>query len=146
MRAIKFRAWDDKNKKWLLGYDYPNLGGFNLIGECVLFGEWGNVSQTFLFNQDDKTLEDLKIMQFTGDTDKNDKEIYEGDIVNYTRSIGNWTGQFMTTTHEIIFSEEIFAFVMKDRCGYIKLRKHWGYEYEVIGNIYESPELLINKL
>jgi len=26
--------------------------------------------------------------------------------------------------------------------SYIKLRKHWGYEYEVIGNIFENPDLL----
>jgi hypothetical protein len=48
----------------------------------------------------------------------------------------------MTTTHKIVFSEEVFAFVMEYGSSYIKLRKHWGYEYEVIGNIYENPELL----
>ena len=76
--------------------------------------------------------------QFTGLYDKNGKEIYEGDIVSYKRNVGNWTGKSLTTIHEIIFTEEINAFVMKDNSGYIKLRKHWGYEYEVIGNIYEN--------
>ena len=78
------------------------------------------------------------IGQFTGLHDKNGKEIYEGDIVSYKRNVGNWTGKSLTTIHEIIFTEEINAFVMKDNSGYIKLRKHWGYEYEVIGNIYEN--------
>jgi uncharacterized phage protein (TIGR01671 family) len=82
------------------------------------------------------------IMQFTGLKDKKEIEIYEGDIVTYKRSVGNWTGQFMTTTHEIVFSEEVFAYVMKYGSSYIKLRKHWGYEYEVIGNIYDNPNLL----
>ena len=82
------------------------------------------------------------ISQFTGLHDKNGKEIYEGDIVSYKRNVGNWTGKSLTTIHEIIFTEEINAFVMKDNSSYIKLRKHWGYEYEVIGNIYENPELL----
>ena len=141
-REIKFRAWDDKNKKWLLGYEYSNLGGFSLIGECVLSGEWGNVFDTFLFNKYGKKWEDLKIMQFTGLKDKNGKEIYEGDIVIYNRGIGNWTGQRMSTTHEIVFTDEVFAFVMKYGSSYIKLRKHWNYIYEVIGNIFENPELL----
>ena len=66
------------------------------------------------------------------------KKNYEGDIVSYKRNVGNWTGKSLTTIHEIIFTEEINAFVMKDNSGYIKLRKHWGYEYEVIGNIYEN--------
>ena len=30
---LKFRAYDKKAKKWLLGYEYPNLGGFSLFGE-----------------------------------------------------------------------------------------------------------------
>jgi len=82
------------------------------------------------------------LMQFAGLQDKNGKDIYEGDIVTYKRSVGNWTGQTMTTTHKIIFTEEVNAFVMEYGSGYIKLRKHWGYEYEVIGNIFENPELL----
>ena len=32
MRQFKFRAYDKVNKKWLLGYEYPNLGGFSLVG------------------------------------------------------------------------------------------------------------------
>lgn len=82
------------------------------------------------------------IGQFTGLIDKNGIEIYEGDIVTFKRNIGNWTGEFMITTHEIVFNEEVFAFVMKYGSSYIKLRKHWGYEYEVIGNIYLNKELL----
>ena len=81
-------------------------------------------------------------MQFTGLQDKNGKEIYEGDIVVYDRGVGNWTGKRMSTTHTIVFSEEVFAFVMDYGSSYIKLRKHWNYIYEVIGNIYENPELL----
>lgn len=82
------------------------------------------------------------IGQFTGLKDKNRVEIYEGDILTFKRAVGNWTGKYMTTTHEIIFNEEVFAFVMKYGSSYIKLRNHWGYEYEVIGNIYLNKELL----
>lgn len=82
------------------------------------------------------------IMQFSGLLDKNGNKIFEGDIVTYKRSVGNWTGQTMTTTHKIIFTEEVNAFVMDYGSSYIKLRKHWGYEYEVIGNIFENPELV----
>jgi len=142
MRKIKFRAWDDGKKQWLLGYEYPNLGGFSMDGECVLMGEWANVCTSFMFENDNRKRADLKLMQFTGLKDKNGKEIYEGDIVVYDRGVGNWTGQRMSTTHEIVFTDEVFAFVMKYGSSYIKLRKHWNYIYEVVGNIYENPQLL----
>ena len=122
-RLFKFRAWGTKIK-WM--------------SKPFSFGQ--------VLNFHDQIIKSLTtdeiVMQFTGLKDKNEVEIYEGDIVTYKRSVGNWTGQFMTTTHKIIFTEEVNAFVMEYGSSYIKLRKHWGYEYEVIGNIFENQELL----
>ena len=126
MRIIKFRVWDGK----YMDYDvWVNSSG--AFGEPEKKYNTPNIE---ISSYPNKSI----IMQFTGLHDKNGKEIYEGDIVSYKRNVGNWTGKSLTTIHEIIFTEEINAFVMKDNSGYIKLRKHWGYEYEVIGNIYEN--------
>ena len=114
-RTIKFRIFDSEIKKYI-----------DISASAIMLDELNNLKPN------------LKIEQFTGLHDKNGKEIYEGDIVSYKRNVGNWTGKSLTTIHEIIFTEEINAFVMKDNSCYIKLRKHWGYEYEVIGNIYEN--------
>ena len=122
-RLFKFRAWGTKIK-WM--------------SKPFSFGQ--------VLNFHDQIIKSLTtdeiVMQFTGLKDKNEVEIYEGDIVTYKRSVGNWTGQFMMTTHKVVFTEEVNAFVMEYGSSYIKLRKHWGYEYEVIGNIFENPELL----
>lgn len=123
-----------------------------LLANRLFFRAWIE-SQNYMAIQGTPDLETLysfmlhygkekNIMQFTGLQDKNGNKIFEGDIVTYKRSVGNWTGKTMTTTHKIVFTEKINAFVMEDGSSYIKLRKHWGYEYEVIGNIFENPDLL----
>jgi uncharacterized phage protein (TIGR01671 family) len=121
MREIKFRFWDDSLNEFV-----------NITATCSL-----NIKKMIQGKENN-----IILSQFTGLKDKNEKEIYEGDIVIYNRGVGNWTGQRMSTTHEIIFTDEVFAFVMKYGSSYIKLRKHWNYIYEVVGNIYENPQLL----
>lgn len=126
---FKFRAWDDHNKKWLLGYEYQNLGGFDMFGECVLMGEWGDVACSFIFEKDGKKQSDLKLMQFTGITDINKKLIYEGDIVN-DDELGKG------------------VVVFNDGCFYVKFNNDIQFlsskRFEVIGNIFDNPNL-VNK-
>lgn len=152
MREIKFRAFDTKNKKWLCGYE--QMGGFGLMGECVIFGEWAN--QLGPIDQ----WKDISIMQFTGLKDKNGKEIYEGDIV---QDITDWTfikcgskTHCLSSSAESIDTEKNGHFtryiVEYNGAGFdpFQIPSLGGYEYEdlnagkceVIGNIQQNPELL----
>jgi hypothetical protein len=132
-REIKFRAWDNKEKQWLLGYELKNLGGFSLVGETVLLGEWSHVIDPFLFSRNGYKFDDLKIMQYTGLEDKNGKEIYERDIL---APCGIWIEKPTAVTFE------------NGAFGLDGNSFHYGFEelnwkdLEVIGNIYENPELL----
>lgn len=80
--------------------------------------------------------------QYTGLTDKNDKKIFEGDIVVCKQAIN---GNLIDYYVEIGFVEMKYgAFGLHRKQGYYRPFKDWleDYEYEVIGNIHDNPELL----
>lgn len=72
--------------------------------------------------------------QFTGLCDKNGKEIYEGDILNWDS-----TGSGDEDVADVVkFEDGMFTFIEDPLC--------WNpqRETEIIGNIYENPELIKN--
>ena len=144
-RNIKFRAWDDINKKWLMGYE--EIGGFSLVGEAVACGEWDSVLARFVLRGDFDKSEGLIIQQFTGLRDKNEKEIYEGDIVKY---VGDDDLKYSLPAEVSIgeyytHGKEFRHFGV--RVKRIDMDLYFGlggdYEnYKIIGNILKNPELL----
>jgi uncharacterized phage protein (TIGR01671 family) len=131
MRDIKFRAWDKKHNRFL-GDDF-------LIGDDgkIFFVQFGN--EIYLAVQEQYIIE-----QFTGLSDKNGKEIYEGDIL---KVYFHYDGDYFT-------KEQLCAVVFEEAEFYGKPFKNKGiqnsfYEalnqkeiIEIIGNIHENPELL----
>ena len=118
MRNIKFRAWSKKFNKFM-------AVGFHLIGETTLFD---------LLNQHRlEELEDLEITECTGLLDKNGKDVYEGDIIEFK-------GEFIA---KVIWCEEDAAFqIRSENNGGAFLNERYMLNFEVIGNIFENFDLL----
>lgn len=125
MREIKFRAWSDNAKIMLVDITPINLfeGGIQENRDCSRF-----INETQSGKQ--WNIRNMILMQYTGLKDKNGKEIYEGDIFKAPHHFGpgGW-------------DERIGVVEWDDEDGY-----QWNYwrlkKLEVIGNIYENPELL----
>jgi uncharacterized phage protein (TIGR01671 family) len=142
-REIKFRAWDkfkkEMNYKVLVGN--TDINDQNYTCNAILnkeSGEWVNADDI-----------GIDLMQFTGLIDKNGKEIYEGDILSseYIRSYFGveWNNEVscydwyvMTKTKKIGAS---LAKSIEDAPK--KTDKPFSQIIEVIGNIYENPDLLL---
>lgn len=129
MREIKFRAWDKKKKSMI-----PHGRLFSL--DCS--NEYPFLALANGFYADEFSVE---VMQFTGLRDKNGKEIYEGDYLRCKKYVG---GNFVEHCYELGYVEFLHgAFGLHRKQGFYRPFKDWleDYELEVIGNIYEHPEL-----
>ncbi|MFJ7407514.1 MULTISPECIES: YopX family protein [unclassified Lysinibacillus] len=130
MREIKFRAWMDNkilSHEDLVDMDQEFYAMYTILTEPQ---------------------EDIAFMQYTGLKDKDDKEIYEGDIVLLKNEFATWKGT-------VVFEEGAFKFLIKHSWGTsvehfnktdvlndMGARIQLNNIYVVVGNIYENPELL----
>ena len=82
--------------------------------------------------------------QFTGLKDKEDVEIYKGDIAKVIFNDGKNTDMSVVTYGEVDISDRYYEnYIMGYSCGQHNLSSML--DIEVVGNIYENPELLNNE-
>jgi uncharacterized phage protein (TIGR01671 family) len=140
MRGIKFRAWDKGNKEMI--YQSENTTKQNGIMEAQFtFDEMG--AWIFTRNYGEQACNEVKnfeLMQYTGLKDKNGKEIYEGDIVNWNdKYIGAIEWNTRMSGYYFMRNGSGFQFHEQQQIN----PKHGGLLHvEVIGNVFENPELI----
>ena len=126
---FKFRFWHKPTNKMVDCY------GFN---KDFVFGDTLDGVGT---DYNPAKFEDCILMQCTGLKDKNDRLIYEGDII-YKKGTKNYKGQKMYS--EVIWDQMYAEFNISDDNGMHRMPSNSN-NIEIIGNIFENPELLEEK-
>ena len=131
-REIKFRAWLKEEKK-IVNIETMHFTE-KWIGYHIFYEE--EKKKKFEFSDS----ENFELMQYTGLEDKNGIEIYEGDILKYKFPYD----RRLKHVSLVKFIETEASFGLKDIYGNeIPLYRITANNYfEVVGNIYENPELL----
>ena len=148
MQKIKFRAKQINDNNWISGYGVIIGDGFCAIPYTIRGNthDWKLTTITCDINT---------LGQYTGLKDKNGKEIYEGDIVR-NKEIGGYGivyigivryydkdcrfGIDTTTTHK--FTKRLLFTDGECRINDGHCTITYTDEYEIIGNIYDNPELI----
>lgn len=154
MREIKYRAWDKRvNVMCGIGWIRWNPDLSIKQAQCIIQYESPNDINEYLQDGDN-----LTFLQFTGLHDKNRKEVWEGDIVHVDR-LDSFSSYNKAT---IIYAENRGSFFLQytklanpkgilsmesihSNDGTVIFDNCTGWDIEVIGNIYENPELTEGK-
>ena len=166
MKKIKFRAWHKTWSPQEIDKTDCHRKGQKINGMVFVKGLWwGNsgVGHVELGGwASSVSIEDIELMQFTGLLDCHGKEIFEGDIVSYPDTytdkidvgVGMLPAAQKNSFFVVEFSNGMFGMKVKNSetmsAGFHSLdefanelsEKEKGDTLEIIGNIYENPNLL----
>ena len=115
-REIKFRVWDERER---------------------IMSKFEDACYWFTLKFTSPKYKHLMLLQCTGLKDKNGKEIYEGDLISESSS----------DAYEVVWQSHSLRWTLHSTGadkGYREMHFDNTYNYEIIGNIYENPELLTN--
>lgn len=130
-RKIKFRVWAKKRK------------GYRELDQLVFNNQV--LEEIWVFPKDDEMQQvyhpsEMVVEQYTGLTDKNGKEIYEGDILEETVIIEGDAEEYRR--YRVYWEDTRLCWCVMDHTWFRDELWQTNASREVIGNVHENPELL----
>jgi len=135
MRELKFKAWDNILKSYI-PIEYIGISGNgnyfnNSLENCI------------------STTDNWIVEQFTGLKDKNGKDVYEGDILEFKNDLVRHNlhkvfrvdGGLVINSHSDDICKDSIVFY--EACADMQTSQ-WIRQCEIIGNIHQNPELINN--
>lgn len=149
----KYRVWD-KELQTMLDVSLIDFKKGVLVGEHWEFGETNFMS-----------FDEIVLMQSTGLFDRNDNEIFEGDVLKFNDEWNEYCHEGYVDGSveginfvEVVRGEVCFEFgktrypesslfirMEDEHLAFAELIKSRDFEFEIIGNIYEKPKILKEK-
>jgi len=132
MREIKFKAWYKREQQMC------DVREISFVGQTVTIS-WADVGYDedgVDFPIDERVLDfaDCELLRYPGLRDRTGTKIYEGDICNVLENDGLWY------LREVYYDTELAEFGY--RYSFALLHAQFAHEREVVGNRYETPDLL----
>ena len=125
MREIKFRAWLKEDKRMV------NVETMDFTDKSIQYLKKSEINNAYILRRE--SFDDVELMQYTGLTDKNGTGIYEGDIV----VLNNIENDNMCIVRYEHSSYRLEGWSLREDLSNVEDRF-----LEVVGNIYESKNLL----
>ncbi len=159
MREILFRGKSIMRGEWIYGYLNQHRGNIRydcdcepIADGCYYINDWQTKIETGMYGQDYK-VDSSTVGRFTGLTDRNGVKIFEGDIIrwhdNTELSVGGQIAEVCfgkyrdaDSAFDDVYAIGFYLRTSGGECVTICWLDEYQNDFDIIGNIYDNPELL----
>lgn len=132
MGEILFRAKRIDNGEWAEGYYAVKGKGTDLEKHFIVLSTFDSNTNAYPFYFTDIEVDPETVCQYTGLNDKNGRKIFEGDILRFEDC----------SNYPVVWDSDYCAFGSCWYSDFDHLSKYRSIKIEVVGNIFDNPELL----